>query len=326
MRQATHHLYTQILTLRVDPTTVTADPGVHAPELQIPVAIDIPTPPNGEELTVLSLTGKLHFGSPPDVKRVAHSIQNMALMRASQWTPILEFPLSQLTLSALEKARVGSLKLMLQTELALAQHRADKSMYFQNFRGNIEFSIPQSHWVTEVLPNLGFGRYILVELPTANGVIPEAWRYVERAEKSFASWEPRGVLVHCREMAVVLDKTLRRNLSGFELEHWDRMFKHFRFLASLGLHEEEYREELAALSADDPRLGKPYTESVLLHAKAFCHYASQVLERHPADAAKRPVARVVRAPSSKLARKSRRGSGKRVKVTDVHQGSGSVGT
>src|SRR5882724_2173985 len=109
----------------------------------------------------------------------------------------------------------------------------------------IRVEVPQSHWVTRVLPALGLGEYFLVEIPKGKRTIPSAWAYLDKAEVAFRNWNTKEVYGNCRELGTLLDAAIKKKFGVNDFTYairWHAAFSGFPHLASWSLHLEDLKK------------------------------------------------------------------------------------
>lgn len=138
-------------------------------------------------------------------------------------------------------------------------------------------TIPQSHWVSKILPDLGGGKYFLVEIPESSRILTKAWEYIDEAERALGMWDVAAIASRCREVGDLLDRELGQKLGdsyGYK-ERWGRAFNLLKHLASLGLHNED-------ISKDYPRENVKTTradaELLIVVTKSLVKFAEEILK------------------------------------------------
>jgi hypothetical protein len=125
----------------------------------------------------------------------------------------LEVPLDLMTLERIERARDGDLRVALKLDGYIAVHNPNKTgvMRFEVTRIDpIVFTIPQSHWVKQLLPQLGYGSLELIEVRIANGAlpagIPKAVEEIRKARAYLVDGDWDKAAAHCRmTLETILD-------------------------------------------------------------------------------------------------------------------------
>lgn len=141
--------------------------------------------------------------------------------------------------------------------------------------------IPSSDWINDYTPKLELGEYFIVEIPKGRKVIEEAWKYIEKAEECFRTWNIKGVSVNCREAGSLLDGTIKGKFeknSFVYKERWGRTYRMFEGAASLGLHSEDIKKNQQGYPSEDIRIGKADAEHILIVTKALIKYAEELLQ------------------------------------------------
>ena len=127
---------------------------------------------------------------------------------------------------------------------------------------------------------MGLGEYFIVEIPKGRKVIEEAWKYIEKAEECFRTWDTKGVYVNCREAGSLLDGTIKGKFgknSFVYKEKWGRTYGKFEGAASLGLHLEDIKKNQQRYPSEDIKIGKADAEHILIVTKVLIKYAEELL-------------------------------------------------
>jgi hypothetical protein len=123
----------------------------------------------------------------------------------------LEFSISHEIISKIEKNRNGDLFLLLSVALQAAIHEEitfpnnQKRSFVSGFdkgHGHINFHIPQSQWVSNILPQTGFDCFKIIELPTTSLLVPKEYKKsldeLDVARKYYLNGDYDKVVAHCR--------------------------------------------------------------------------------------------------------------------------------
>lgn len=266
------------------------------PRLTVPVRIRLAAPLTGKEdgsqefvmagrcgLYIPDLKDKVADGMLLDLGQPVNAGSDAGLR--------FEFPLDPLRVRLIEEHRKGDLRLRFGFQLSML---GGKSTPFPIAGGvsitghsaidphalyaHIEnVTIPQSHWVKNVLPAWELFDYFLVEVPRGAATIVAAWKYVASAEAAFSQWDMKSLAANCREVERVLDAALKESLGAKHLDYsvkWTRARRHFEHLMSWPLHAEDIgrRHEGVLLEAT-----KADGEFLLLATKALVKYAEELL-------------------------------------------------
>ncbi len=127
------------------------------------------------------------------------------------------------------------------------------------------------------MPDLGGGKYFLVEIPESSRILTKAWEYIDEAERALGMWDVAAIASRCREVGDLLDRELGQKLGdsyGYK-ERWGRAFNLLKHLASLGLHNED-------ISKDYPRENVKTTradaELLIVVTKSLVKFAEEILK------------------------------------------------
>lgn len=284
-------------TLKVEATEITAEGYYGYPRLIIPVHLklnpDYDYNNNVKPYTVLNIQSSIVL--PRNSIKIADSLSTFIGRSISsdghQFSPRIEFPLNFPQVSRIEKERQEDLNLRLGFDILIAYYKrlpigekanneiinVTTDFDYRHFDLNLE--IPQSHWVKKVLPLLGANDCFIIEIPKGEGLLKDAWNYLEKAETALRIWNSKEVYGNCRDCGTLLDKTIKEE-SGegnyiYALK-WNRAYKEFNYFASLGLHSEDPKSSSGNFSKVD--IKKPDCECLILMTKALTKYAEELLE------------------------------------------------
>lgn len=289
----------QIGKIRADSMTVRAEGGTEYPRLIIPVQLTFTParPPYRAEpyFVILNVHSSLYLESSPS--KIADSLMiptpvEFANMETS-WDYQIEFPLSPQQIRRIEDWRRGDMKIRFDFRFltglcqSVVMQKEGNEPITQRFLLGFErqrdipqvnLVIPQSHWVNNVLPSLGLGKYIILEIPQGTGAIPEAWNYLEKAELAFKNWNSKEVFANCRELGTLLDRHMKTKFGAGDFsykERWGRAYGKFSDLASVDLHLEDLKKS-SAYPPDSVKTNKADAEHLILRAKALIKYAGEL--------------------------------------------------
>lgn len=202
-----------------------------------------------------------------------------------------DFPLDNQKLKAIEASRTGDIEFKLTISFQIAIQSVlnpnaedlDKIYFIDNFQSQslqLQIEIPQSHWIKNVLPNLGQGEFFVIELPKGDKTIEKAWELLEEAELSFGNWNSKGVFGNCREIGVHLDLRIKLKFGKDSFtysERWGRAYGNFKHWASLDLHLEDNGQSQKKYSAEELKTQKIDAQHLILNSKLLIKYAEELL-------------------------------------------------
>lgn len=165
------------------------------------------------------LTGELLIGSEKVADIRPYSINNRMLGGQNYSNEIylnIEIPLDARRIEWLELKRAGksfeaTLRINLQVQsFGQNLHTRDFPcglLEASTIQGDIPFTIPDTHWRERVLPGLGYGKVMVVELPAASleacKALDHSYKALEKAQMQFALGLYDGTVGSCR---VALDQ------------------------------------------------------------------------------------------------------------------------
>ena len=284
--------------IRVESTEIKAEGGPEYPRLVMPIGLDL-NPVKGYQETeqrfvMLDVQCSLFLQDHPF--KIADAIASLYPYKVSNpnnsITYAIEFPMDLYRIGKIEEKRRGNIKLRLDFRFLIglykpliiqSEEKQDTKDFLTDFESpsaQLYLEVPQSHWVEKILPPLGYLVYFLVEIPKGKKVIREAWDYLEKAESAFTRWETKAVFVNCREMGVLLDKTIKDKFGEANFayaERWSRAYNQFNHFASLDLHLENIKLS-PKYSPADVKVHKPDAEHLLIITKSLIKYAEELLQ------------------------------------------------
>jgi hypothetical protein len=292
-------------TIKIDPSQVRGSNANSYPLLMIPMNLSFrkidPAPGYGggqvKSFTILSIQGLLSTES--HAARIADSIPIFEPLEFTNDRNVdrrysLEFPFDVSRLRYLEASRRGDMTLSVRFQMLAAFHeplsiqRGDNVQH-QNVtttygrvsqQPEIRFVVPQSQWVANILPALEIGEYYLIEIPKGKKTVSDAWKYLDKAEGAFKSWNSIEVYGNCRELGALLDRTMKDKFGANDFHYsirWQRAYEGFKNLASWSMHLEDLKKS-PKYSPDAIESNKSDAEHLLLRTKALLKYAEEILQ------------------------------------------------
>jgi hypothetical protein len=165
-------------------------------------------------VTWLSLSGE--FCSPEE-RPVAMFRDDVNLHADNRYSPETQFslviPLNLITVERIEQAREGDLRAALNFQAVFAIHLSDGPGVERFEPARIEplaFTIPKSHWVDKLLPQLGYGKVELIEVRIPSGSradgLPKAVQEIRQARAYLLNGDWEKAVAHCRNtLETILD-------------------------------------------------------------------------------------------------------------------------
>lgn len=147
--------------------------------------------------------------------------------------------------------------------------------------------IHSSDWINDFAPVFGLGEFFVVEIPTGNKTIKDAWELISKAEMSYKKWDIEGVASSCRLVGQNLDGYLKEKFGEKSFtynERWGRIYgaakTGFKGWVSMPLHSEDIKNEGAGgakYERPDVKSDEADAESILLITKALIKYAEKLV-------------------------------------------------
>lgn len=256
--------------IQVEPTAIRAEGSPEYTRLVVPINLDL-KPINEKNFSILGIRASLFIQNNP--QKISDALPYMFSHKISKYPQTIpleiEFPLDAYRIEKIEEQRKGAdlkIRLDLYFIIGIYEPLIVKSEGAQKANGFLteiltsfvqlqEIKIPQSHWVKDMLPKMGYSEYLLVEIPKGNEIIREAWDYIKKAETAFMRWDTQGVFANCREVGRVLDNEIKNKFGETDpiyTERWGRFYNKkggFNHWASLDLHRVEIKAEVKKADA-----------------------------------------------------------------------------
>ena len=285
-----------VVAVQIDPARARGEGGPEYPRLVIPINLTLmPELVHGREryFYILGVRHTLHLSGR--VHKFADAIDNFSPLKMSyanqKSVHELEFPLDAARLRLMEESRRGgnmTLAVRLRYDLGFCDDflvrggekqeavRVVTDVYSPS--AELPFDIPQSQWISNVLPGLGQPEYFLMEIPKGDRILEDAWRYLDEAENSYRNWNTKGAYANCRELGSLLNRTVvgKYGKDDFRSAKWSRAYASFENLASLDLHLEDIKKS-ESLSPADVKVFRADVEHLLFRTRCLLKYAQELL-------------------------------------------------
>ena len=265
----------------IDPAKISANAGLEYPRLIIPVRLDLNPikESNARSTNYIILDTKAELFLADKNLKISDSISGSypykVFTERLNITYNLEFILNYKSISKIEEYRSDNLALQLNLKFAIALYEQNFIDAIDNSYTQIRFQIEQSYWVKNILPNLNFGEYFIIEIPKGDKLINDAWDYISKADDCYGRWDTKGVFANCREMGSLLDRVVKEKLSNNpNTSKWERSFSKFSHFVSLFLHVEDAKRNK---TNEEIIVNKNDAEHILINAKALLKYAENLL-------------------------------------------------
>jgi len=190
---------------RIEGNNVQSNGGSIYPRLIIPLRLDVKgiAKKHKDELYAVQLgdvQGELIFGGQKISDCVPQQLNQLVYDFDNDQHVYLEFPLDARRLEWIEQQRQGSMQGSVRIKiscLTLGKERgiSDETMSSVAFRdaatitGDIPFTVPDTQWREQVLPGLGYGMVIAIELPAvpieSMQALKHSYKAMEQAQKQF---------------------------------------------------------------------------------------------------------------------------------------------
>ena len=197
--------------------------------------------------------------------------------------------LDPLRTSLIEDIRQGGdVRLKLEGSASLSMQSVEESenglrptgvISYETAELRLDVDVPQSYWVKSVLPQLGWGEYILIETRTDASVLDKAHAYLNKAQRAFDYWDMASVAVNCREMVKTLTRSLSHRLGKANPSYsvnWNKAaFGKAEEFMSLGQHE----SDISAGKKVEYSFTKAEAEFAIAYSRILMRYAQELFNR-----------------------------------------------
>ncbi len=219
-------------TLRVESTQIGAQGGPAFPQLLMPLSVVLhpvepklvmgdyfPTPDDPiQHYSLLQLSGSLVVNSIP-IGTFQTTPITLNSRNNQSGTVLILVPLDLFRIQYIEERRSGDVSLRLDITPWIAKHyrvaRKEPLSGYEQFETNfhqLSVQVPQSHWIQNILPGLGYGRIHLIEVPIPATAIGEGLTKtvteLQHAQDAFTNGDYNKSLLFCRN-AIELLSTIR---------------------------------------------------------------------------------------------------------------------
>jgi hypothetical protein len=214
MARGNIHLLGENRDLSISPDQIFAQGGINSPVIVVPIKIEFTTFERNRVRApsfadVISVKGDLKLAEVSCGETLV--LTQGRIHPGSGFTANLQFLLSRETLNKVEKmrkdnlpAQIGiSVQASVYEEIQFADNQKRSFVTsIENGFGFLNFQIEQSHWIKNILPQLGHDSFRIIELPGANCLIPEEYskslNELEEAKKYFLNGDYDKTVAHCR--------------------------------------------------------------------------------------------------------------------------------
>lgn len=231
--------------IELEENAITGEGGPDYPRLVIPIKFTlVPDSDNGKTYTLLWLKVNLILNYKKIAESNAEPLAEYSWKTASSRVLRIEIPIDFYRLSRIEEKRIGDIEFRLDGSALIAEHKEmeneasdgnrsleEKIDKFSKGSFQIEFKILQSHWITNVLPGLGYGKIKIIEVPIPEKIIPEIFQSalveLENAQRYFIEGDYDKVVGHCRTAIEFIPNSLPLDLAGLSRPSFNVKIKKF---------------------------------------------------------------------------------------------------
>lgn len=219
-------------TLRVDVERIGGQSGPVYPQLTVPLRITLSSTdvqiragnvyPTGEDpiqdYGLYQICGKLYFASQQIADFRSDPISHFS-RDGGELTIPLAIPLDSFRVQHIESQRIGDPSFRFDFIFQYIRYqqipRKQRNPHIERFEQGwhqFSISIPQSHWVNNVLPGLGYGKIAFVEVPTPESAFGETLKGAvvefEKGQKYLLLGDYNKALGQCRNALEMLSNAV----------------------------------------------------------------------------------------------------------------------
>ncbi|MCK4504612.1 MAG: hypothetical protein KAW14_03275 [Candidatus Aegiribacteria sp.] len=247
--------------------------------------------------TIISLSGCVYLQTVSKDTRVAFSCFSNTRIIARSWLECdqkfeIDLTLDYTRLNMLESIRSGGdLRIFIKGTATIALHETFKHESKLQVGGIIGFeeaelemyvTIPQSHWVKMMLPKLGWGDFILLEVRTDSKILSKAHELLNKAQNAFDNWDTKSLAANCREIICSLTRSLPQHLGTDHPAYnvkWKRATKKKpEDFFSIALHETDIADDNDTSNVEFSRAD---AEFALSYIRILMRYAQELYKLKP---------------------------------------------
>lgn len=217
-------------TVQLEPTRIGAQGGPAFPELLIPFSVTLrPIDPHRgygvyyptdndpiQHFSLLQLSGRLMLNGIP-IGTIPATLTSLNTYNSQSNPLLLRIPLDLFRVGYIENRRTGNVSLHLEVTPWIAVHRLaprkEQVTGYERFElgyFTLQEQIPQSHWIQQVLPSLGYGKMQLIEVPLPETLFGEqlaqALTVLHLAQNAMNEGDYAKVLHQCRSALEIVLK------------------------------------------------------------------------------------------------------------------------
>lgn len=204
--------------IRINPQHIQARDAYPRLLFQIEIEGFIPEYVPYQTITILQLWGSIYIPYPR--RKIANFQSDPLLYELSRKYQLkdryfmIEIPVNHHQLSQIEEERKGDLEGEMYDLGMLILKEKNLPFAFEHLR-SLKFTIPRSHWVKDILPALGYGKFKLIEVPIPEKAIPEIFKKaleeLEQAQNHYNNGEYDEAVFRCRNAIQQIPDTLPRS-------------------------------------------------------------------------------------------------------------------
>ncbi len=181
----------------------------------------------------------------------------------------------------------SNLQFIVQNANAIGNNQGVGYLTTETLVRDFDERIHSSDWINDFSPALGLGEFFVVEIPTGNKTLEDAWNLLSKAEESFRRWNLEGVISSCRLVGQNLDGFLKKRFDTESFtyrERWERIYGSgktgFTGWLSMPLHSEEIKNEGTGghkYEKSQVIVTEADAEAILLTTKTLIKYAEKLV-------------------------------------------------
>ncbi len=196
-----------------------------------------------QHYTLIYLSGELYMRHNSSQIEIAH-FQSKPILYCSDrsWdaNPTIDIPLDKHRIEFLEEKRKKNIQFRIRFVSLISKHipvpynTKEKESIVQEMLTNsfdLDFEVPQSHWVDVILRGLGHGQFKLIEIPIPEELVPDVFQKalaaLQKSQEHFVKGNYDEVVAHCRNAIQLIPEILPIELPNNKSPSFNDKIKHF---------------------------------------------------------------------------------------------------
>lgn len=295
MNSSTFNILSKVQEISIIPSEITGIYDGFNSYLSIPVHFIFRIPNINFNFDIITITGTLKTQHPTSIlgERI-ENIANTVTQSEIKYSQLFNFKLGNREIDFFEKIRTGDATFLLEFEIVI--HIKDilglepkgnyirSSVGFQIEKSRIYITVPKSIWVEQILKQLGYKSFMLIEVPLNHKTLKEAYDNIVSeftlAEDYFKNQDYNKCIAHCRNTLDSLTRNLKKIKENTESETSFKWFKDIDSVTSYWIDNINKAESAITAKTHHSGLKRDFTryeaESIYLVTLGLLNFVAHV--------------------------------------------------